>query len=383
MRLTHVISGLSVGGAETMLLKLIRASRDRITHTVFALRDRGPIGDLIEAEGISVNAYDLSGIASALAASPKFCKALKLSEPDLIQGWMYHGNLAASLGVRMGGLSCPTSWSIRCTIGNFGTDLSATRSLFAATRLFSNQPRAIIYNSLEARGEHEIAGYPESTGIVIPNGFDLASFRPDPTVRDAERRRLGFTEDNIVFGLVARLHPMKDPGNFLAAASMIAERCPQARFVLAGRDMPRVGEVLDSTRALLAALGSRLTILPELSDVVPLFNALDVFALTSCYGEGFPNVLGEAMTMALPTIATDVGDSVEIMGNCGIPVRPREIAETAAAMRRMLTMDRDERLALGKRARARINEFYSIQAVTARYEAVWTAATERPKLCVV
>jgi glycosyltransferase involved in cell wall biosynthesis len=377
VRLTHVISGLGIGGAETMLLKLIRASRARIAHTVIALRDWGPMGDLIAAEDVAVSAYGLSGPGSALAALPRFRATLKLSKPNLIQGWMYHGNLATSLGARLSGLNCPTAWSVRCTIGDFKDERSATRSMFLTTRLFADQPRAIIYNSVEAQREHEAAGYPASTGLVIPNGFDLASFTPDPAVRQSQRRQLGFRESDVVFGLVARLHPMKDPGNFLAAAAVVAREHTHARFVIAGRDMPRVAEEIESTRTFLAALGSRLTVLPELSNVVSLLNALDVFALTSSYGEGFPNALGEAMTMSLPAIVTAVGDGATVLGDCGIVVRPRQVTETADAMRRMLAMGEDHRRALGQKARARINDLYSIQAVAARYEATWATLARK------
>jgi glycosyltransferase involved in cell wall biosynthesis len=75
----------------------------------------------------------------------------------------------------------------------------------------------------------------------------------------------------------------------------------------------------------------------------------------------------------LPAIVTAVGDGATVLGDCGIVVRPRQIAETADAMRRMLAMGEEQRRALGRKARARIIDLYSIQAVAARYEATWTA----------
>ena len=372
-RITHVITGLETGGAEMMLLKLIRESRDRIDHSVISLRGVGPVGERLVTEGVPVRALDLAGPRDALLVLPRLAVALKRSQPDLVQGWMYHGNLAASLGSLFSGNPWPTAWSIRCTIGNFRDELSATRSIFSATWALSRHPRAIIYNSAEARREHERAGYPANAGSVIPNGFDLVRFTPDSAVRAAERARIGVAKDQILIGLVARLHLMKDPGNFVAAADQIAREFPQTVFLIAGRGMPSLCEQVPALQPLAVALGPRLILLPEIAEVTPLLNALDIFALTSSYGEGFPNALGEAMAMALPAIATDVGDSAAVLGDFGLVVPPRQSAATAGAMRLLLEMNCSDRNSLGQKARARVIEHYSIQAVAARYENAWNS----------
>src|SRR5204863_3912623 len=130
------------------------------------------------------------------------------------------------------------------------------------------------------------------------------------------------------------------------------------RFVLIGAGAETANTAL---RELIPAeLSDRVTLLGECADMARLYAALDIVSLTSAYGEGFPNVLGEAMACGVPCVATDVGDAAVLIGDTGLVVPPRDPGALATGWCRLADFGADDRAALGGRARARIVGHYDI-----------------------
>ena len=97
----------------------------------------------------------------------------------------------------------------------------------------------------------------------------------------------------------------------------------------------------------------------------------DAVVLSSAFGEGFPNVIGEAMASALPTVVTDVGDAAELVGPAGLVVPPRAPNALAEAMLTIAGESPDERTRGGETARRRIACDFSLDQAVARYRALW------------
>ena len=94
-------------------------------------------------------------------------------------------------------------------------------------------------------------------------------------------------------------------------------------------------------------------------------------------GEGFPNVVGEAMACGVPCVVTDVGDSARLVGRTGFVVSPRDPAAVATAVAKLIDMGRNARGRLGHEARDRIVKDFSLAACSARYAALYDAVLER------
>jgi glycosyltransferase involved in cell wall biosynthesis len=101
-----------------------------------------------------------------------------------------------------------------------------------------------------------------------------------------------------------------------------------------------------------------------------------VHVFSSAYGEGFPNVIGEAMACGVVCVATDAGDAAMIVGDCGLIVPRRDAPALADAITTALSMPLEERLDLGRKARRRIEEHFSIDAVVRQYENLYEAVAE-------
>ena len=199
----------------------------------------------------------------------------------------------------------------------------------------SGLPDLVISNSRSGLDHARSHGFPEDRSIVIPNGIDTDQFRPEPEARRRLRAELGVADCESLIGLVGRLDPMKDHPSFLRAAARSAQARGDVRFVCVG---PGGTSVVHGLRSLAdeLGLGERVVWAGPRSDMPCVYNALDLTVSSSAYGEGFPNVLGEAMACGTPCVATDVGDSPWVIGDCGEIVAVRDPIALAAGISRML-----------------------------------------------
>jgi glycosyltransferase involved in cell wall biosynthesis len=106
--------------------------------------------------------------------------------------------------------------------------------------------------------------------------------------------------------------------------------------------------------------------------------ALDILSLSSAFGEGFPNAIGEAMACEVPCVVTDVGDSAEIVGDAGLVVPPRNPTAMAEAWETLLAKSPEERRVLGRAARERIARNFSLDVVTRQYEILYAGLKGDP-----
>lgn len=371
--LTHVITGTGTGGAELMLERLVsRTDRDAFDVRVISLTDIGTVGRRMIEAGIEVSDARMRRGRVDPLGPWTVSRVLRGRRTDVVQTWMYHADLIGGLGARLAG-GIPVAWNIRHSALDPSRDRRTTILTARLCALLSRSvPRAIVSCSRAAVEVHGRLGYDRRRMIVIPNGFDTARFRPDPDARLRTRALLGIPPSAPLIGLVARLHPQKDHATFLRAAAILLERRPGARFVLCGDgvvpDDPRLAELLEETGTRGAAL-----LLGGRADIPDIHASLDVAASSACGGEGFPNVIGEAMACGVPCVVTDVGDSAEIVADTGLVVPVRDPAALAAGWERILSMPEEERRRLGMSARRRIEEEYDLDAVTARYEDLYRA----------
>jgi glycosyltransferase involved in cell wall biosynthesis len=206
-------------------------------------------------------------------------------------------------------------------------------------------------------------GYHPRRWFFIPNGLELDEWGPEIVDRREIRTTLGLPQTAPVVGMIGRYDPQKDHANFLAAASLVVARHPQARFVLVGRDIDKLPSA------------SWLLLMGERDDVPRLMQALDIFVLSSSYGEGSSNVVAEAMASELPCVVTDVGDSAGMVGDTGLVVPPRDSEALAAAIEALILESPEIRAERGRRARALIRQTYSFKRSADMYQQLWQSMT--------
>jgi glycosyltransferase involved in cell wall biosynthesis len=368
IRISHVITDLNAGGAERMLVNLVtRLDRSSFSNEVVSLIEPGVMAGELEAAGIPVINLNMRRGRPSISGMLTLLRHLRRSRPAIVQSWLYHADLAATFA----SWAAPGSalvWNIRCSDLPSQSDAGRLGRLVKLLARLSAWPRAVICNSRAGRQFHDAFGYHPRRWVDIPNGVDTERFRPRPDARRTLRQQIGLPSDAPVVGWVARFHPMKDFPTFLRAARLFANANPNARFAVCGDGFDRGNsEVL----ALIAQVGltDHVHLLGVRNDMEAVYPTFDVLALSSAYGEGFPNVLIEAMACGIPCVATDVGDSRAIVADAGLIVPPQDPDALARGWNTATEPAVSENL--GRQARARTVDQFGIDRVCLLYETLY------------
>lgn len=363
-RAMHVITALNVGGAERMLKKVATGLAPADIDIVSML-DLGLTGQRLQSLGYDVKSLRMARGVPSLAALRRLRRMIAEQRPDAIFGWMHHAYLAATLA-RFGLKDAPPLlWNVRHSITDISHEPFQTRAILQLSARLSSIPSAIVYNSHVARRQYAALGFNDERAHVIPNGFDMEKFRPDPAARARLAATFAIEGDDPVIAMVARLHPMKSQETLITAFRMVLGRGVRARLLLVGDGMEAPPA---SIRDLIATLpAGSVTLADHRTDLEVWLPGVDVFALSSRWGEAFPNVIGEAMAAGVPCAATDVGDSAAIIGDTGAVAPPGDASALAEALLRLLRLPPERRKELGAAARERVARHYALGAVRAQY----------------
>jgi glycosyltransferase involved in cell wall biosynthesis len=366
MRIAHVIPALTTGGAQAMLAKLLEAGAGGPDQLVISLRPDGGAWSRVAKTGVELHHLGLRPGELSPRALGRLAGLLRCRQPDLIHGWMYHGNLAALLGAGLTFRRPVVVWNIRHSLHDLAHEKPQTRAVIRIGARLSRLAATVIYNSHVGASQHEALGYAGRRVEVVPNGFDTGRFRPDPEMRACWRARLGIGPATQLIGHVARYHPMKDHAALIRAAGRLMGKGLDLFLVMVGEDVtPDNRELAAALKA--AGIAHRIALLGERSDIAEIMAALDLAVLCSAWGEGFPNVLGEAMACGVPCIATDVGDCKHLLTTGGVLVPPRDVEALEAAMERLMELPAARRRELGAAGRARIQQDFALPAIAERY----------------
>lgn len=369
MKVAFIISGLTTGGAEIMLYRLLAHNPSLRQGPVIALAGEGEVAVKLRALGVRVECLDMRPSLPSPFAMQRMHRVLQEEQPDVISTWL---PLADLFGGLMGWwMGIPVTWGIHAS--DISSPRHPWRSRMAAricAKLSSHIPARVACCSMRAKQDCIAFGYTPEHFEIIPNGFDIADFAPDATARDVVRKELGLPSETLLVGQIARFSPQKNHLGFIEAARLLKQRLPNVHFVLVGGGVNSQNKPLvDAIQA--ADLVSAVSLLGLRTDIPRLTSALDVLVSPSGFGEAFPLVLGEAMACGIPCVTTDVGDSAYIVGDTGVVVPPNDMEALAAGCEQILKLPLSERQALGQRARQRIEQNFSIDIVSRQYQGMF------------
>lgn len=363
MRILNIITGLGNGGAEIALVRHCRSLRAVGTEirviSLGAARGQGPH---LAALGIDVTELALGRpfalIGSLRTIVSDFC-------PDLIHCWMYHPVLLAPLFAQ----GVPVVAGIRASLQSLSTERSGTKLVIHACALASRFAEVVVYNSQAAAQEHVAIGYSKARNTVIRNGFNTHDFNPDPARRHHMRERFGIGVDEIVIGHAARFHPVKNQLGLIEAFRLVPQSGKPVRLLMAGLMID------ESNLALMNAIDAsgrrdHISLLGPVTDIGDFMQTCDIYA-SSSIGEAFPNTVAEALAMAVPVVATDTGDTAQIVGSAGRIVPAGSATAFAAALGELIDLTFADRQALGRTGRRRVAECFSQSEATSAYLALY------------
>jgi glycosyltransferase involved in cell wall biosynthesis len=374
-RVMHVISGLNAAGAEGALFRIVSGTEPS-RHVVVSLTDEGAYGPRLMRLGTRVYSLSMQSSSPNLLAIARLVALIRQNRPDVVQTWMYHADLLGGVAARLAGRKAIV-WGIRHSRVDGNTVRRSTRLIAAmCARLSHFVPSLVVSCSEVAACDHVAEGYDCRKMLVVANGFDLSTFRPDGALRAWQRSHWAVADDDLLLGMVARWHPQKDHSTLFTALHQLKERTdPRWRLVLVGSGM------YDTNANLLKliqmhGLQRKVILAGCLHDMPAVMNAIDIHVLSSCSGEAFPNVVAESMACGTPGVVTAVGDAAAIVDDTGWIVPARAPHLLAQALEDATTSARDRAgWAIRRRAaRQRIEQNYDIRRMQQGFEKAWARA---------
>lgn len=362
-RITHIITGLDNGGAESMLYKVLKnRDNNKFNFKVISLGNEGFYGKRIEELGIEVVTLNLNNKSKIFNGIFKLI--INVRNSDVVQTWLYHANFIGLIFAKLL-LVDKVIWGVRQADVSYEHNKPSTVKIARLCKYISWLPDYILSCSDEVTISHIELGYKKNKFITIYNGFELDKFKYNSEARYKIRNELGIGEE-IVFINVARYDIQKDHDTLFKALSKINK---DFKLILCGMGITNENEELINKLKVNNLLGKTF-LLGVRSDVPDLLSASDYFLLSSL-GEGFPNVLGEAMCAKLIPVVTDVGDCKMIVGSIGYVVSKQNPDLFYNAIKKAISLDENQKDEMKIKLRDRIITNFDIKEITKKYESLY------------
>ncbi len=376
VRVTTVLPTLQCGGTETQVMLLTR-SIDRAAFDIdlACLRRTGPFVDELDERGVPITEYAIPSLASARAAIQQmnFARDLSRRRVDIVHSYNFYGNAFAVLPARLARVAV-----IVASIRDRGLYLTPLQK--RAQRAVCRLADQVLVNAAAVKDWLVGDGYDPANIAVIPNGIDLGRFQQplDPTWL---HREFHLPPGSPVIAVVSRIVRLKGLEQFVDAAAVVAQRCPDARFLIVGEPNPSQEELLGelAERAARVNIRDRVIFAGRRADIPAILSSVTVSVIPSL-NEALSNTLLESMAAGAPIVATRIGGTPEALSDRehGLLVPAGDVRALAEGILTLLD-DRDLALRLGRSARAKIAASFSVERMTGATESLYRELLDRKR----
>ncbi len=374
IKIAHISTGLETGGAEVQLTRLLESlDKNKFEMIVISLDKETYLADKIRNE-LNIPVYSL-GLKQNPLNIRKAYSILKAFNPDVIHGTMYEGGVVGTLFNKFLPKKPAVIWTVHEPLEHYDKEPLRKRIQLRLWGLISNKPDCMMYVSNLNKEQHVAWGFDNSKSLVIPNGVETSRCFPNKAKGMEVRKSLGIPEDVFVIGKVARYHRQKNHIGFLQSAALLNKTHPDVHYMLVGTNVDNANKELTSLIKELN-LQDRVHMLGNRQDIPDVVNAFDLATLTS-FGEAFPLTLGEAMVSEVPCVATDVGDNDYIIADTGIITPVNDNKAMAVAWQKMVEMDTDKYTQLGKAARQRTLDNFTLEQQVRQHDDLYSTLANK------
>lgn len=327
-----VIRSMGRGGAERQLSVLARRLHAMGFNVAVAMfYAEGALLDELVQAGIPIVDLKKRGRWTNLGVVMRLMRFIQTNRPQVVHAYLPVENIVTILlkpwiKAYGGAVVC----GIRIAKFDARSYGVLMRMVYFVQRLLLRFADRVISNSTDALVELR-KWIPSGRGFAVPNGIETQRFVHDQGKRVQQRAAWMLSDDAIAIGIVGRLDPQKNHCLAIGAMPAIIRRYPATKLVIVGggatpaylKSMTDQAESLGVVDHLIWAGAS--------DDMASVYSAIDILCLPSL-SEGFPNVVAEAMCAGLPCVATNVGDTAEVIGNEGWVIRSNDSDALVSAL---------------------------------------------------
>ena len=367
-KIVHIITALSVGGAEQALYKLLlNTDNSKYTTTVVSLTSVGMKAKKIKRLGVDVYSCNMNKGIHGVLGLYVLVKVLRKVRPDIVQTWLYHSDLIGGIIAKTLGIK-NIIWGIRTT------DIKSTSIVtyivrFICAKLSRSIPEKIIVVAESSKNKHVELGYYEPKMLVIPNGFEYRNASSKFQDIQLIKSKLHINKKDFVIGAVGRFSYDKGHDVLIQASKEILKKFPNVKFLLVGPGLELSNKKVVSIIKKNSDL-SRFLLVGEQSNINSYLQMMNIFCLPS-RTEGFPNILGEAMLLGVPCVATNVGDVSILGGNEVLLSKAGSSEDLSRKIVEMMSFAESTRNQIGLILQNRIIENYPISNTVIKHHLLY------------
>ena len=369
LHLLHVFPTFSIGGAQLRMTSIMNALGSRASHTVMALDGNYEAATRIQT-AVSFRAVQPPAGKGGLCYVPRLLRIIQSVKPAVLLTYNW-GAIDAVVAASLGRL-CPVIHN-ECGFGSDEAFALKLRRVLTRRLVLGRIYRTVVVSTTLLKLAIERFRLPPERVQFIRTGVDVERFRP--ARKFGLRTRFGLSESAVLFGYIGGLRPEKNLELLIRSFGLAG--LTNARLLLVG-DGPCRQDLELLVKQL--GIGERVAFEGQVADAAPYLNALDVFVMSSMT-EQTPNALLESMACGLPAIATDAGDTSDILAECGWPaVAARDDLGLYVEKLQAMARQPDLRAQVGAANRRRAVADYSMERMVHEYEALYHAAARRQSL---
>ena len=351
MKILHCITSLDTGGAEKTLVNLV--NRSKYKHLILTIKNSHKLKEALKDEVQVLNICPIR-----IKRIVRLFNQIKKFDPNIIQGWMYHGDFLASfIGLIF---FKPIFWNIRHGKMSFLYTSKLTFILrFILSIISYLLPKRIISCSNYGAFIHKKIGYCKNKFNVIHNGIFLES----KILKNYEKI---MNQKVIRIASIGRDSPQKNRKYFFKILDSISEY-RKVEGVIIGRGVPN--SIL--FRKIKNEKNYNVILLESKSNILKAFENIDILLLTSIYGEGCPNIIIEAMKSNILVISTDVGDSKYLINNNRLMIPKNN--SSISSLKILEVLNSKDLTKLIRNCKKRADYLFDEKKMVEKYENLWTS----------
>jgi len=360
-RVLYLSHAFMVGGAEEMVLNLVRHLPDRFEPCVSCINQAGPIGEEIRKTGVPFRVLGLDPGIRQPWGLIGIQRHLRELQPDIVHTFLLTASLYGRLAAMLARVPIIIGTEVNIYEHKRGRHALAERLLMRGTD-------RVIVSAESVRDFYiqQVHADPARVDVVY-NAVDWSQLETTMTPQ-ALRASAGVPADAPLAGIIARLTEQKAHRHLFDAMASTAGLAPLHLLVVGD------GDLRDDLRARVERLGlsARVHFLGARRDLGNLLAAIDLFVMPSLW-EGLPLSMVLAMGAGLPVVATRVAGIPEVVqdGVTGMLVPPADVTALGSAMARLIS-DPSLRRTLGAAAAAFVRPRFGVdryvESVTGIYD---------------
>ncbi len=369
IKVIHIITSLSSGGAQEMIYKTLKYKQSKnIKHYVVSLSKYTSKQDKINSYVHRIYNVDFKNKFFFIINLLLTLRIIYKIKPNILQGWMYHGAFIALI------INCiyfkknkfKLIWNIRHSLYEIKKEKFITRIIIKILGLNSKIPSNIIYNSTIAQKQHKNIGFNNKKSVFIPNGFEIRKIQNK--IDKNLKKQLKINNNFFIIGSFCRYHKMKGIEFLIDSFQEILKINNKIFLLIIGDNIPLNMKNYVERKKI---PNKNYLLLDHQKNIDQYYNIIDLFVLTSLWGEGFSNVIGEAMNNSLPVLASDIGENSNILNNERLIFSHGDKSNFIKNFEIIYNLNHIKRKEIGKELKQIIVNKYDILKISKKYEELY------------